>query len=124
RQAVQRELSGTLNTLASDIVTGLRVVRGIGGEETFAGRYRQASREGRESGVRVARVHSVLDALQVLLTGVFVVFVTWLGARFALVGLITPGELVAFYGYAAFLVMPLTTATEAVHKATRALVAS
>ncbi|MQA79246.1 MAG: ATP-binding cassette domain-containing protein [Streptosporangiales bacterium] len=124
RQAEQRELTGRLNTLAGDIVAGLRVVRGIGGEDTFNGRYHAASQRVRASGVRVARVHSVLDALQILLPGVFVVFVTWLGARFAVAGQISAGELVAFYGYAAFLVMPLTTATEAVHKVTRALVAS
>ena len=47
---------------------------------------------------------------------------TWLGARFALSGRIGVGELVAFYGYAAFLVIPLRTAAEAVDKVTRALV--
>lgn len=123
RQAEQRELGGRLNTIATDIVTGLRVLRGVGGEHTFAGRYRDQSQGVRWAGVRVAKVQSLLDALQVLLPGVFVVLVTWLGARFALSGLISPGELVAFYGYAAFLVMPLTTATETVHKVTRALVA-
>ena len=45
-----------------------------------------------------------------LLPGMFVVLVTWLGARFALDGRITAGQLVAFYGYAAFLVFPLRTA--------------
>ena len=35
-------------------------------------------------------------------------------------GEITPGELVAFYGYSAFLVIPLRTATEIVDRATRA----
>ena len=60
---------------------------------------------------------STLDAAQVLLPGIFVVIVTWLGARFAL----RPdrrGRLVAFYGYAAFLVIPLRTAAEAVDKIT------
>ena len=54
--------------------------------------------------------------------GLFVVFVTWLGARFAVSGQIETGELVAFYGYAAFLVIPLRTAAEAVDKVTRSLV--
>ena len=54
--------------------------------------------------------------------GIFVVLVTWLGARFALSGQIDVGDLVAFYGYAAFLVIPLRTAAEAVDKVTRALV--
>ena len=48
--------------------------------------------------------------------------VTWLGARFALAGKIDTGDLVAFYGYAAFLVIPLRTAAEAVDKVTRSLV--
>jgi ABC-type multidrug transport system fused ATPase/permease subunit len=64
----------------------------------------------------------VLEALQVFLPGVFVVVVVWLGARSAVAGAITPGELVAFYGYAAFLVIPLRTSAEAVDKVTRSIV--
>jgi ABC-type multidrug transport system fused ATPase/permease subunit len=70
--------------------------------------------------VRVALPQSTLDAAQVFVPGLFVVLVTWLGARFAVSGEIDPGELVAFYGYAAFLVIPLRTAAEAVDKVTRA----
>jgi ABC-type multidrug transport system fused ATPase/permease subunit len=69
-------------------------------------------------------VQSVLDALQVFLPGVFVVVVVWLGARYAVEGRITPGELVAFYGYSAFLMMPLRTATEYANKLIRARVAA
>jgi ABC-type multidrug transport system fused ATPase/permease subunit len=76
----------------------------------------------RHSGVRVALPQSTLDAGQVFLPGLFIVIVTWLGARFALEGKIGVGELIAFYGYAAFLVIPLRTAAEAVDKITRALV--
>lgn len=124
RQTVQREQVGELTTLASDIVTGLRVLRGIGGEETFATRYRRDSQRVREAGVQVARVQSVLDASGVLLPGIFVVLVTWLAARYAVAGTITVGELVAFYGYAAFLVTPLRTLTETVQKMTRGHVAA
>jgi ABC-type multidrug transport system fused ATPase/permease subunit len=104
---------------ASDIVAGLRVLRGVGGEAAFAARYRAESQQVRSAGVRVARVDSVLHAFQILLPGSFVVLVTWLGARFALDGRITAGQLVAFYGYAAFLVSPLRTLTEMADKMTR-----
>lgn len=40
----QREKAGKATELASDTVAGLRVLRGIGGEELFLGRYRRASR--------------------------------------------------------------------------------
>jgi ABC-type multidrug transport system fused ATPase/permease subunit len=123
RSMTQREQMGELTTLASDIVGGLRVLRGIGGEDVFHDRYARDSQRVRMAGVRVAKMQSLLDALQVLLPGLFVVAVVWLGARFAVQGPISVGDLVAFYGYAAFLMMPLRTATEFAQKQIRALVA-
>jgi len=120
RQAEQREESGRLIGLGADTVAGLRVLRGIGGEQTYLARYGRQSQTVRQVGYRVAGVQAALDASQVLLPGFFVLIVTWLGARFALEGQITVGELVAFYGYSAFLVTPLRTATEFVDRFTRA----
>jgi ABC-type multidrug transport system fused ATPase/permease subunit len=124
RNLAQREMMGQLSNLATDIVSGLRVLRGIGGERVFHDRYVRESQEVRKAGVQVGRLQSVLDALQILLPGIFVVAVVWLGARFAVEGRITPGELVAFYGYAAFLMIPLRTATEFANKWIRAFVAA
>ncbi len=120
RQAVQREESGRLIGLGADTVAGLGVLRGIGGEQTYLERYAGQSQKVRHVGYRVAGVQATLDASQVLLPGFFILVVTWLGARFALEGKITVGQLVAFYGYSAFLVMPLRTATEFVDRFTRA----
>jgi ABC-type multidrug transport system fused ATPase/permease subunit len=122
RQREQREEVGKLTALGADTAAGLRVLRGIGGEQAFFDRYRHRSQEVRRAGVRVALPQSTLDAAQVLVPGLFVVLVTWLGARFALDGTIGTGALVAFYGYAAFLVIPLRTAAEAVDKITRSIV--
>ena len=124
RQGRQRAALGDLTGLGADTVAGLRVLRGIGGEDAFVARYREESQRVRHAGNDVARTQSLLDAMQVLVPGTFVVLVTWLGARFALSGRISPGELVAFYGYAAFLLTPLRTITEAVDKFTRAAVAA
>jgi ABC-type multidrug transport system fused ATPase/permease subunit len=120
RQREQREEVGKLTALGADTAAGLRVLRGIGGEQAFFDRYRDHSQKVRLAGVRVALPQSTLDAAQVFVPGLFVVLVTWIGARFALSGKIGPGDLVAFYGYAAFLVIPLRTAAEAVDKVTRA----
>jgi ABC-type multidrug transport system fused ATPase/permease subunit len=122
RQRQQREQVGRLTALGADTAAGLRVLRGIGGEPAFLDRYRRRSQQVRHAGVRVALPQSTLDAAQVFVPGLFVVLVTWLGARFAVSGTIDTGELVAFYGYAAFLVIPLRTSAEAVDKITRALV--
>ncbi|SBT47585.1 ABC transporter ATP-binding protein [Micromonospora auratinigra] len=124
QQAAYRESTGRLTARAADIVSGLRVLRGVGGEPVLAARYREQSQRLRADGLRVARVESLLQAAQILLPGAFVVLVTWLGARFALRGEITAGELVSFYGYTAFLVSPLRNLTEAADKLTRGHVAA
>ena len=124
RSAHQRELMGALSNTATDIVSGLRVLRGIGGEKGFHERYARQSQDTRRAGVQVARLQSALDALQVFLPGVFVVVVVWIGARYAVEGRITAGDLVAFYGYSAFLMIPLRTATEFANKLIRARVSA
>jgi ABC-type multidrug transport system fused ATPase/permease subunit len=124
RNLHQRHLMGELANTATDIVSGLRVLRGIGGEQVFHDRYRRESQTVRTAGVQVAKLQSVLEALQVFLPGLFLVIVIWLGGRAAVAGTITPGELVAFYGYSAFLLIPLRTATEFANKFIRARVAA
>jgi len=122
RQSEQREATGRLTTLGADTVSGLRILRGIGGEDVFSGRYRAQSQQVRAAGVRVSQTQSLLDALQTLLPGLFLAVVVWAGARLAISGEITPGQLVAFYGFAAFLTQPLWTASEAIRVVTRAVV--
>jgi ABC-type multidrug transport system fused ATPase/permease subunit len=124
RQQDYRDRQGKLTGRAADLVAGLRVLRGVGGESMMSQRYRVESQALRVAGLRTARVESLLEAAQVLLPGVFLVLVTWLGARFALEGRITVGQLVSFYAYAAFLVTPLRQLTETIDKLTRGHVAA
>lgn len=69
-----------------------------------------------------SRAQSWLDGLQVFLPGIFLAFIVWYAARLVLAGSISTGELVAFYGYAAFLVLPLRTGVEAAQAFTRGIV--
>ncbi|MDF5754647.1 ABC transporter ATP-binding protein [Spongiactinospora sp. TRM90649] len=124
RQQAHRDLQGDLATRATDIVSGLRVLRGVGGEEVFSDRYRDESQRVRHAGVRVASVESVLEGAQLLLPGLLIAGVTWLGATYATQGEISAGELVSFYGYAVFLISPLRTLTEAADKLTKGHVAA
>ena len=79
RQLAQREEAGRLIGLGADTVAGLRVLRGIGGEHTFLRRYAVQSQSVRTVGNRVAGYQAALDAAQVLLPGIFVLIVVWLG---------------------------------------------
>ncbi|MDX2969312.1 ABC transporter ATP-binding protein [Kribbella solani] len=108
----QRAKGGRATELAADTVAGLRVLRGIGGEQLFLERYRDASQQYRTSAVRSARMWSLIAALQVLLFGLFLVLIVWMGVRLVLSGRISVGELVTTYGFVTFLLVPLHTFEE------------
>jgi ABC-type multidrug transport system fused ATPase/permease subunit len=108
----QRAKGGRATELAADTVAGLRVLRGIGGEQLFLDRYREASQQYRSSAVRSARMWSLIAALQVLLFGLFLVVVVWMGVRLVTSGRISVGELVTTYGFITFMLVPLQTFEE------------
>ncbi|MFD5463746.1 ABC transporter ATP-binding protein [Kitasatospora sp. NPDC127059] len=122
RQQGLRKEQGVLAGLAVDIVEGLRVLRGIGGEKVFAARYHERSQRVRGEGVRVAAVEANVMAGRLLLPGLLITAIVWLGAHFVDSDRMSPGELVAFYGYAVFLAEQLRRATTMVDQLTRALV--
>lgn len=124
RQTAERDRRTEASSVAADTVTGLRVLRGLGGEEVFARRYQRASEGVAAASMRSADMQAILDGAQVLLPGAIVIVVTWIGAHFALHHRISAGELVAFYASAAFLVIPMQTFVEAASKWTAAIVAA
>ncbi len=104
---LQREKAGKATELASDTVAGLRVLRGIGGEELFLGRYRRASQEVRKAAVRSAQMWSLISAIQVLLPGVLLISLVVYGATLARDGRIEVGQLVTVYSAATLMLFPL-----------------
>jgi ABC-type multidrug transport system fused ATPase/permease subunit len=121
-QAAQREAAGRLAALGSDTVAGLRILRGVGGEEVFLNNYKRQSNVVRLAGNRIASPQAGLESGQVLLPAILTGIVTYLGAQDVMHGTLAPGQLVAFFGYATFLTTPLRTAIEYVIATTRAYV--
>lgn len=124
RQTAERTARAGASSLAADTVVGLRVLRGLGGEEVFADRYTHASQQVRVATVRTALTQSILDSLQVFVPGAILVAVTFIGAHLVVSGSISPGRLVAFYAYAAFLTLPVQTLIEAATRWSAATVAA
>ncbi|WP_089106451.1 ABC transporter ATP-binding protein [Streptomyces hyaluromycini] len=112
RADFQRAKAGRATELASDTVAGLRVLRGIGGEDLFLDRYRRASQEVRHAAVRSARMWSLISAIQVLLPGLLLIAVVWHGVNLARQGRVTVGELVTVYSAVMILNYPLQHFTE------------
>lgn len=123
-QAVERSRVSELTSMATDIVAGLRILRGIGGEATFGRNYAVKSQETRRAAVRAGAWQAAVDALGVLLSGLFLVMLTWLGARELVAGRLTIGELISFFGYAVFVVLPIQIFFEAVRAWVQGLVSA
>ena len=124
RQEVERARNSDLTSMATDIVAGLRILRGIGGESTFGRNYAAQSQSARRAGVSSGIWQAAVEAVGVLLSGLFLVTLVWLGTRQVQAGTLSVGELVTFLGYGVFMVGPIRTFFELAQKVTRALVSA
>lgn len=123
-QSAERSESSSLTSLATDIVTGLRILRGVGGENTFAGNYERQSQKVRALGVRVGTWQAVIEGISILLSGLMLVALVYLGSLRLLAGTLDVGELISFFGYAVFLTSPMQTFFDFAQKWVQGLVAA
>ena len=103
-------------------MAGLRILRGVGGEDVFLENYQQQSQRVRFAGNRIASPQAGLESGQVLLPAVLTTIIVFLGAHDILHGTLKPGQLVTFFGLATFLTTPLRTSIEMIISTTRAFV--
>lgn len=119
-----REQQGRVTGRVVDVVAGLGVLNGLGGKGAYADRIRAESQRLLQQGYRVSQVTSVVQAVGLGLPTLFSAVVVWLAARLAAEGNITVGELVAVYGYAAVLAVPVASFIENAVDLSQALVAA
>lgn len=112
RAEVEQEALATTTAVATDLITGLRVLKGIGAELAAAEIYRTASGTALRARLASTVTDGVHTGATTLLSGVLLVVVAWLGGRLALNGTITVGQLVAAVGLAQFLEAPLRELTD------------
>ncbi len=121
-QLPYREQQAELTDQSLDIAGGLAVLNAVGGKALFRDRFARRSAVARDLGYRVGAVLSVIEALTIALPTLYLAAVVWLAARLAAQGTITIGELVAVYGYAAVLIVPVTSFLEAAVDFSQAIV--
>jgi putative ABC transport system ATP-binding protein len=107
RAATEQARAASTAGLATDLVRGLRVLKGIGAQAAAIERYRTASRGSLTATLRAARGEAAYDAVTIVLTGAFLVLVALVAGRLAASGDITIGELIAAVGLTQFLIGPL-----------------
>ena len=103
---VQEHLADITAT-AQEAFSAIRVVRSFATEDEELERFRTASRENYKALLQAVSVQGILaGGVEVfLILALAVVF--WFGGRSVIDGTLTPGELISFTGYIAFMVQPI-----------------
>ena len=103
----QQQSTAQASGLASDLVHGLRPLKGIGGEDVALSRYRVTSQSARRDTIAVARSWGYLTGLTTGLSGLLLALVTLVAGSRAIDGTITLGQLIALVGLTQFLAEPI-----------------
>ena len=94
--------------IATDLVKGLRPLKGVGAEDVATTRYRAHSASARDASIRTARSMGYMFGLTAALSGLFLALVAYLAGTRALDGTISIGELIAIVGLTQFLAEPIS----------------
>lgn len=103
----RQEAIGRATGLATDLVRGLRPLKGIGAERTAHGRYREQSREAMRASIAAARWEGLLYGVTQALSVAFLAVVALVAGQRALDGDLTIGQLVSVVGLAQFVAEPM-----------------
>ncbi|PPK71355.1 ABC transporter ATP-binding protein [Actinokineospora auranticolor] len=107
RSGAQQEAAGRTAALATDLVGGLRVLRGIGAQHAAAARYRRSSETALAASLRAAGTSGLYEGVTTAAGGLFLAAVAGFAGWFALTGRLTVGELITVVGLAQFIAEPL-----------------
>lgn len=109
RTAEQQARIGTASAVATDLVTGLRPLRGIGGETEAGQRFRAVSADALTATLSAAKVRSLFAGVSTASSALLAVAVAGWAGWLALSGRIGLAEVITVVGLAQFLIEPLTT---------------
>ncbi|WP_456544805.1 MULTISPECIES: ABC transporter transmembrane domain-containing protein [unclassified Blastococcus] len=107
RTAAQQEDVARTAGLATDLVQGVRALRGIGAEDAATERYRRTSRTSLASTLHAARAVGLYRGVTTLGSGLFLTAVAGAAGALAFDGQLSVGDLVTVVGLAQFLAEPV-----------------
>lgn len=106
RVADQQAMAGRATSVATDLVSGLRPLRGIGAEAAATQRYRVVSQQSLRATLRAARTQGSYAGVSAALSSLLAVAIAIAAGWLALDGRISIGELITVIGLAQFLIEP------------------
>jgi len=107
RSGPEQERAARAAGVAADLVSGVRVVKGLRAEAAAQRRYTVTSQESLAATLRAGRAQAWYEGAVLVANGLFLALIALVGGRLAAGGSITVGDLVAAVGLAQFLLGPL-----------------
>lgn len=95
--------------MATDLVSGVRPLRGIGAENAASARFAVSSRTALNATMKMARANSMYQGFSTTVSALLSVGIAGTAGLFALQGRISVGELITVVGLSQFIIEPLTT---------------
>ncbi|MBQ1023614.1 ABC transporter ATP-binding protein [Micromonospora sp. C95] len=116
RTSAQQQAVGRAAATASDLLRGLRPLRGFGGVDEAVHRYRTASRTSLRAGIGTVKAGATFISASTFTTGLLITAVAALAGWYALAGRITVGQLITIVGLATFLTDPVLNLADCVFR--------
>ena len=111
---IRKSAIGPEADLASilEALVGIRIIKAFTMEEQEKDRFRQQNEANFQANLRSAKASSLLTPLVEFFFLLAIVVVLWYGGREVILGKLTIGELIAFFGYIAMITAPITRMTQ------------
>ena len=103
---------GDVTHVASEALSGHRVVRTHGAESYERQRFERVSEENRRQSMKEAMTRAISSPVILILVAISMAILVWLAMAPALMASMTPGEFVAFITAAALMIKPVRQLTE------------
>ena len=107
RSRAEQDIIGKVAALASDLVRGLRPLKGIGAEDQASLRYVEISQRAKTARIRTATSFGYMFGASSFVGVLFLAIVAGVGGNAAINGDITIGELISIVGLVQFLSEPV-----------------
>ncbi|MDR2444935.1 MAG: ABC transporter ATP-binding protein/permease [Spirochaetaceae bacterium] len=102
-----QETNSALNETVQETFAGIRVIKSFVKEAAFIKRFAENNDDYREANMAVVKLHSFFMPLISFLAGFTSLIVLLAGGRRVVLGLMTPGDLVALFSYMNMLIWPM-----------------
>lgn len=107
-----QEKTADLASILQETLSGIRIIKAFTMEEQEKDRFRRKNEANFQANLRSAKASALLTPLVEFFFLLAIVVVLWYGGREVILGKLTVGELIAFFGYIAMITAPITKMTQ------------